>query len=1300
MRPHLLTITAFGSFPGTETVSFDALTEAGLFLVHGPTGAGKTTVLDALCFALFGKVANAQRDSARSLRCDHAAPGTGPAVTLEVTVRGRLLRIERSPAWQRPKLRGSGFTEEKAKVIVQERVTDAWQGLTTRADEAGDLVGGLLGMNADQFCQVAMLPQGDFARFLRADGDDRRKLLERLFTVKVYTQAETWLAERRKLAWREQQELRQQVDFAIQRIEEAAGDDLSELPGQEPADRENDPLAWAGGLLESARAVVTGSAAQHAAAESALREARNSWEAATALAERQRRHAEAATLRRTLDERAEERADLQALLDDAARADRVLPLVTAARQRAEAAAKTRTLATDAVARARPLLEGAAAGTDDPGFPVTLAALERERHDESARLSELLTEEARLSVIRRDLARVEDELTGLATDDEHTTARLAELPALIEQAEGLLAQSRVDAAKIPAAEAVRVAVSDILETDRELVRLAAQLETLTRRQADLRQAAADLPAQLATAKDALARVRAEAATVPAAIAARDAAGGVLEAARRRDALTAELQASAGELKQLVDQAQHLRERWLDLRQARLDGMAAELARDLADNRPCVVCGSLHHPDPAAPAPAAPSAEDERAAESAHEAALARREAAERAVAGLESRLSAAMDAATPSYPHPWSPPGAEDLGGGGRLVDPGPSEGGGRLVDPRPSEGGGRLVDPGPSEGGGRLVDPRPSEGGPRADGAGRGLGAEDAARAVREAEHEVARLREVAGREPALAAEVERIEARQQRAVEQEREIGEALAAQRTHHTQLTAERTRLLSRLPATFPAAGRTPDSPGTPAPVPGRVLAPGEAAAPGHVSATAGVQAPGGTAPVAGGSHAPGHTDAKDEGADPAPGHGSDAADSFPAEVGPEVLRAAVGEVDRLRRSAGREAGLAGQVERLQRERAELEERLRRVTAKVAACRTRQEELSGDAGRLAARLDSARGGDPTLAARLSRLGDEAELLREAIEATTRAVAAAREREDAREAAERAAEEAEFADVADALAAARPDEERMEKDALLRELDAQYAAVTSTLADPVLVAAAGRDAPDLPGLDAARERAEEDYAALVSSRDRAAGRARRLEALHGELAACLTRWEPAAQAHRLTERMASLASGTSGDNQWSMSLSSFVLGERLRQVVAAANDRLDHMSGGRYQLQHDLRKTAGARGRSGGGLGLRIADGWTGVDRDPATLSGGESFITSLALALGLADVVTAEAGGAEIGTLFVDEGFGTLDEDTLDGVLDILDGLRDGGRAVGIVSHVAELRTRIPAQLKVTKSRTGSTLSVTGV
>jgi exonuclease SbcC len=97
--------------------------------------------------------------------------------------------------------------------------------------------------------------------------------------------------------------------------------------------------------------------------------------------------------------------------------------------------------------------------------------------------------------------------------------------------------------------------------------------------------------------------------------------------------------------------------------------------------------------------------------------------------------------------------------------------------------------------------------------------------------------------------------------------------------------------------------------------------------------------------------------------------------------------------------------------------------------------------------------------------------------------------------------------------------------------------------------------------------------------------------------------------------------------------------------------------------------------------------------VERDPATLSGGETFFSSLALALGLGDVASAEAGGTDIDTLFVDEGFGTLDEDTLEEVLDVLDRLRDGGRAVGVVSHVADLRQRVMTQLKVVKGAAGS-------
>ncbi|MFI6923061.1 AAA family ATPase [Nonomuraea spiralis] len=1170
MRPHRLSLTAFGSFPGTETVDFDALTEAGLFLIHGPTGAGKTTILDALCFALYGVVPG-QRNSARSLRCDHAPAGTGPSVTLEVTIRGRLLRVRRSPSWQRPKLRGAGFTEEKAKVVVEERRGASWQGLTTRLDEAGDLVGGLLGMNAEQFCQVVMLPQGDFAKFLRADGDDRARLLERLFTVKVFTQAESWLAERRRVTGRAEQELGREVAFAVERLQEAAGptltpppDSLSDVPATPGADggppsAEDDPLGRAGALLAAARTAVDRCGERHAAAGEALHAARSRFERAAALAERQRRHAEALTLRRTLDERADERADLQALIDDAARADRVLPLITAARQRAEAADKARAMAADALARARPLL-AAAPGAGQPSSgglaSVTeLERLERERRAELARLSELLTEEARLSVVRRDLLRVEQELADLIGADEAVAARLGLLPGLIEQAEGRLADARVAAARIPAAQAVRDAAADLIDIDRELAVLAGELDVLAQREAQVAAAEAELPARLAEAGAALAGVRAETAAVPAAAAHLDAARSALEAAHRRDVLAAELESAAAAHQALVDRAQETRERWLDLRQARIDGMAAELARDLADGRPCAVCGSEHHPMPASPAPSAPSPDDEHAAESAHESAAADREAAERALASIESRLADASAATE--------------------------------------------------------------------------GLDAGTAADRVLAAEGELARLRSVADREPGLADALDRLEGERDHVRDRARELAETLAAHHAHSSRLTAERARLHTRLTQTL-----TPT--------------PSEA--------------------------------------------GAEAGDGLDGAV---VLAGAEAELRRLAGAAAREPVLAAELAALARERADLEERGRRGAARLAAGRTRHEELSGDAGRLSARLDAARGGDPTLTARLSRLNDEAELLREALEATRAAVAAAAELDAAVREAGRAAGEAGFADAREAEEAYRSPAEREGQAELLRRLDDQHAAVTGLLADPELVAAAAEPAPDLAAAEAERDSAEEAHTRLASERDRAVARAGRLAELREELAARIQRWRPAAERHRLAERMAALASGVSGDNQWNMSLTSFVLGERLRQVVDAANERLDHMSSGRYLLRHDLRRTAGSRARSGGGLGLKVADAWTGVDRDPATLSGGESFITSLALALGLADVVTAEAGGAEVGTLFVDEGFGTLDEDTLDGVLDILDGLRDGGRAVGIVSHVGELRTRIPVQLKVGKSRRGSTL-----
>ena len=248
-------------------------------------------------------------------------------------------------------------------------------------------------------------------------------------------------------------------------------------------------------------------------------------------------------------------------------------------------------------------------------------------------------------------------------------------------------------------------------------------------------------------------------------------------------------------------------------------------------------------------------------------------------------------------------------------------------------------------------------------------------------------------------------------------------------------------------------------------------------------------------------------------------------------------------------------------------------------------------------------------------------------------------------------------------ALAAAERAAGDIVSDAALEELRTESAAAERKAREAVLAAGLAENSLRILG------RIAGDYADLA-----AAGR------------------EPRDRAAMLTA-VADAAKG-GGDNTYRMSLNSYVLAARLEQVAVAASERLIGMSDGRYTLQHtDAKAARGAKS----GLGLEVVDEWTGQRRDTATLSGGESFMASLALALGLADVVQHESGGVDIETLFVDEGFGSLDEQALEQVMDALEGLRDGGRVVGLVSHVAEMKQRIGTQLQVVKGRSGSTLHI---
>ena len=195
MRIHRLEIQAFGPFAGRENIDFDELGAQGLFLLNGPTGAGKTSVLDAICFALYGSVPGA-RQEARKLRSDHAAPGTAPEVLLDFSAGDRRFKVVRNPQWERPAKRAgsaTGTVTEQARTLLSERVHGEWVQKTARNDEAAREIQELLGMSREQFTRVVMLPQGDFAAFLRADATSRAELLQRLFGTWRYEEIERQL---------------------------------------------------------------------------------------------------------------------------------------------------------------------------------------------------------------------------------------------------------------------------------------------------------------------------------------------------------------------------------------------------------------------------------------------------------------------------------------------------------------------------------------------------------------------------------------------------------------------------------------------------------------------------------------------------------------------------------------------------------------------------------------------------------------------------------------------------------------------------------------------------------------------------------------------------------------------------------------------------------------------------------------------------------------------------------------------------------------------------------------------------
>ncbi|MFI2642526.1 AAA family ATPase [Streptomyces sp. NPDC018610] len=370
-------------------------------------------------------------------------------------------------------------------------------------------------------------------------------------------------------------------------------------------------------------------------------------------------------------------------------------------------------------------------------------------------------------------------------------------------------------------------------------------------------------------------------------------------------------------------------------------------------------------------------------------------------------------------------------------------------------------------------------------------------------------------------------------------------------------------------------------------------------------------------------------------------------------------------------------------------------RRIELHAASRLARREDLDRQRTALEAEIAEARGTAATVAARAAQLERRAALLTDAADAARAAEESAERLKEADGRLAEAAFRAGFDTPGEAAGALLDDSAHRELQHRLDTWQAEEAAVRAVLAESDTVAAARRPPADLPAAEAATARAGRRLREAASARDAAARRCGELDRLSARAATGVRRLAPLREEYDRVARLAALTAGTSADNERRMRLESYVLAARLEQVAAAATVRLRRMSSGRYTLVHSDDRAG--RGRSG--LGLHVVDAWTGRERDTATLSGGETFFASLALALGLADVVTDEAGGVRLDTLFIDEGFGSLDDQTLDEVLDVLDSLRERDRSVGIVSHVPDLRRRVHAQLEIVKGRSGSTVRQRG-
>ena len=1088
---HNLEFEAFMAYPKRQEINFDTLNNAGVFLLNGPTGAGKTTILDAICYALYGETSS-DRESAKLHSTYAAHSGTKPRVLLDVTLHGKRLRIDRTPAYNKPITRGARkgqMREENAKATLAELAPGAdpsdekaWTPISSSVAEVNRTIAERTHLTKEQFLKVVLLPQGQFAQFLKSKPKERKELLKKMFPVEHYEQLFDALLEESKKA---QQDVAQDENTQRGYLERARVEMLALQALLDAVDTDAEGTDTEGSAVEGS--VEAGEEPENLTAESVTAETLDAWVAGgverareTSTREKQEQQRltdEADRNTRLLAERAQLQADWREYEQLCERRTRLTERADEHKAQREELAQARAAAplhaqyaqvhaeSQALA-AREQEHSACASALEENGRALLAALRDEETAEDVTFPEETTfaalpdlepaeQEAQLETLL-DTLRVLQKKDAQFTDEEAAVAALLKQANALEQDKARAEKTLSDLTA--AAEQLAEELAGYSTADEERT-LAAHLVTEAQQKHD---AAQQMQQKL------------------------DAASAAVAEAEKQNKRTATAEQKAQEKWQAsAQQALAATEEFKNLQVLRLAQASSLLARELKDGEPCAVCGSVEHPAPA-------------------------------------------------------------QIAEGEQLVE--------------------------------------------RAD--------LDAAKEREDKAHKQARTHELA----------------KDRATKAHQEASEALAAARTQYETLAAQ------------------------------------------------------------------GECDVE--------------------QTAAQLQQAQTRLAQAQSRVTARD-GVLVKVERVRGEQQKAQEALRTIEGAAVEAQTRHRDAAARCEATAADLAPARA-----AVGFAQRVEAVEGYRAAHQRLARAVlllGQARERHALAAAqAQRLLGESAFESAELVQAAVRIPERVDALEQAVAAYELEHARLLEGFGREAIVAvaarvAAGEQAPD--GLQGVRERVEQLRAAAHRLTLREGEREsvlRSLQALRGEYAAFRAQ---TAQRYDRAQMLANLAAAARGDTlggyEHQVDLVSYVLGAEFERILQSASLHLDRMSEGRYGMVFSDHRAKGSR--SGGGLNLEITDTWTGEPREASSLSGGESFLASLSLALGLAEVVQANNGGIELDTLFIDEGFGTLDAETLDMVMGTIESLRDSGRTIGLISHVEEMKNRIPAQIVVEKGQNGSSVRV---